>query len=101
MKLIIHEFIKEGFRFSIIGVLNTFVGLGTIFLLFNVFKFDYRLANLIGYCLGLINSFLWNKYWNFKSKENTKRQIIPFLTIFLIAYCINLSIVIFSVENSV
>ena len=67
-------------RYGLVGLVNTGVALGTIFLLQNGFGWDYRIANIIGYCLGIITSFILNRAWTFKSTEaRISRQILLFL----------------------
>ena len=85
-------------RFLIVGISNTIITLTIIFLLLNVFNIDYRISNIIGYFVGLINSFIWNKRWTFKSKNKFQKELLPFFVMFLISYSINLGIVILSAE---
>jgi putative flippase GtrA len=54
-------------KFSIIGVLNTALTLSVIFILTKKFNVYYIAANIAGYVIGVMNSFLWNKIWVFKS----------------------------------
>lgn len=91
--------LNQLFRYSIVGILNTIIGLSVIFLLYNYFHFDYILANVAGYFFGLVNSFIWNKKWTFKSSEHYTKELIPFLIVFGISYLINLITVIFMVES--
>lgn len=91
-------FIRHAFKFGIVGVLNTIVCLGTILLLQNVFSVYYVIANIVGYPLGLINSFIWNKLWTFKSKKFVKKEILLFLLIALISYAIQFSVLRYVVE---
>ena len=86
------------FRFCIVGIVNALITLGSILILYNIFRIDYRISNIIGYTMGIINSFIWNKIWTFKSKNKFKDEIIKFLLIFLASYSINLGVVIISAE---
>ena len=90
--------IKQFVRFCVVGTSNTVISLGTILFLFNFCNIDYRVANIIGYTFGFINSFIWNKIWTFESKNRFYKEIIPFLCIFLMSYFLNLGAVIFSAE---
>lgn len=50
-------------------------------------KVDYRYANLIGYIVGLINSFYWNRRWVFNSKnKKIIKEALLFLFIFFVCY---------------
>ncbi len=93
-RLILDQF----FKYSLVGILNTLIGLSVIYFLFNVLHFHYIVANIIGYGCGLINSFILNKKWTFESKRHFSKEIFPFLLVFGICYVINLLAVIFSVE---
>jgi putative flippase GtrA/SAM-dependent methyltransferase len=86
------------FKYSIVGVFNTMIGLSVIYLLHNVFHFNYIISNIGGYFFGLLNAFIWNKKWTFKSSQHYSKEIIPFLIVFGISYVANLLTVIFSVE---
>jgi len=67
-------------RYTLVGLLNMVSGLGTIYLLQNEFACDYRIANIIGYTLGIINGFFLNRTWTFKSTDkNLSRQGLLFL----------------------
>ena len=44
-------------------------------------SFDATLANLFGYSAGIINSFIWNKFWTFQVKHETAAQFGRFLAL--------------------
>lgn len=43
-------------------------------------------SNAIGYVAGVINSFLWNKTWVFRSKNGYLREAVKFFIGFLVCY---------------
>ena len=53
-------------KFGFVGVLNTIIGYGSFILLLNYT--DYIVALIISHLLGVTHSFIWNKYWIFKSR---------------------------------
>lgn len=77
-------------KFGSIGILNTGITLITIYLLMSYTKIDYRIANFIGYVVGLINSFTLNRLWTFKSTGNILKETLFFLLIFAIVFPIEL-----------
>ena len=91
-------FFRQLFKYSIVGIFNTIIGLSVIYFLFNVLNFSYIFSNILGYACGLVNSFIWNKKWTFRSSEHYSKEIIPFLTVFGISYAVNLLAVIILVE---
>lgn len=84
------EFLSQFIKFGIVGILNGIVGFGSMLLLFNVFLVNYLLSNIIGYCLGLINSFVLNKTFTFQSRKSIKKELPHFVIIFIISYSANL-----------
>ena len=44
------------------------------------------LADVIGYIAGLINSFIWNKKWVFKSHNRIEKEMALFIGGFLICF---------------
>ncbi len=77
-------------KYIAVGVINTLLSLFVIMLCMYVFKMAYDISNLVGYIVGLINSFIWNKLWVFK-KRGAKmiiREVSYFLGVFLICYLI-------------
>ncbi len=93
-----NTYLVQGSRFVLVGVLNGIIGLGTTYAAYNLFNIPYPLANVLGYTLGLINSFILNKKWTFQSKKDPKKEIILFLLIFGVSYSLNLASVVVSVE---
>ncbi|MBI9099492.1 MAG: GtrA family protein [Spirochaetaceae bacterium] len=88
----------QGMKFIIVGFLNTGITMGTIFVLTRLFKVHYIPANATGYTAGLINSFIWNRNWTFKSRGNALRQTLFFLLAFGICYTLQLTLVLLLVE---
>lgn len=90
--------IKQLFKFAIVGVMNTLVTLVIIFISTRLFGIYYLVANVIGYIAGLINSFLWNRTWTFKSRGDYKGEILRFLIVFGICYSLQFGLLIFVKE---
>ena len=40
---------------------------------------DATLANIVGYAAGIINSFIWNRFWTFKVKHKARVQFVRFV----------------------
>jgi putative flippase GtrA len=94
LKLTIRQLIK----YSIIGIFNTLIGLGVIYIAYNTLKLNYIISNVIGYLFGLINSFIWNRKWTFHSSKSKLNSVMPFLTVFIISYIGNIVCVIISID---
>jgi putative flippase GtrA len=70
-----------------VGVLNTLVTLVVIYVC-NLLGVNQYVSNALGYICGVINSFLWNKSWVFKSKGGYSKEAIKFLCGFGICYAL-------------
>ena len=56
-------------KFLLVGVVNTLVGTGTMFLLYNVFGVSYWISSAANYVVGGVVSFFLNKYFTFQRRE--------------------------------
>jgi putative flippase GtrA len=77
-------------RFLLVGLVNTGVGLGTIWLLIWTAGWSDMPANAAGYAVGLTCSFLLNRRWTFASDTPWWPALRRFLTVFVVAYSANL-----------
>lgn len=91
-------------KFLFVGVLNTIVGCGIMFLLFNVFGVSYWISSACNYIAGGILSFFLNKYFTFRNKRKSFKQIIYFiftlLICYLLAYVISKKLIYFVLADS-
>lgn len=65
-------------RFLLVGIINTLVGCGAMFLLYNLAHWSYWLSSAANYVLGGIVSFFLNKYFTFRSREWSWAQVVKF-----------------------
>ncbi len=98
-KVKIKLLIVQGYRFIIVGIFNTVIGVSIIYACYNFLHINYKISNILGYACGLINSFIWNKRWTFKSKKDPKLEIFLFFLMFGVSYALNLIGVIICVER--
>lgn len=78
--------IVQLFKYGVIGVMNTLITAVSFYLLNTWLKVPYGPANIIGYVLGVINSFIWNRNWVFKTKKNFKREALLFGCGFIVCW---------------
>jgi putative flippase GtrA len=82
----------QAVRFGMVGVLNTGVDLGFYWVLTRLIPFfddSHVLAKAISYILGVINSYIWNRSFTFRSQVQSPKRFILFFLINLIAVGIN------------
>jgi putative flippase GtrA len=82
--------IARPLRFGLVGVLNTMVGLGVIFAAKAFLGLGDFAANLLGYALGLMCSFVLNRYWTFRHEGRAFAALWRFGIAFAVAYVLNL-----------
>ena len=66
-------------KFLIVGVINTLVGTGVMFVLYNFFSVSYWISSAANYVVGSIVSYFLNKYFTFQNKEKSLKQMIRFI----------------------
>lgn len=78
MQLIKIFYDKTFLKFIIVGIVNTAVGAGVMFALYNVFHCSYWFSSIMNYVIGSIVSFFLNKYFTFKSNTFSLKEVIYF-----------------------
>ncbi|MCG4786831.1 GtrA family protein [Roseburia faecis] len=77
-------------KFICVGVINTLVGTGVMFLAYNIFGLGYWISSAANYVVGSIVSYILNKHFTFKNTAKDKKTIIRFViniaACYLIAY---------------
>ena len=82
-------------KFAVVGVLNSGVDFGvlnSLMLITGVSSGGGFLAfKSVSVTLGVINSYLWNKYWTFDSSKSgaARRELVAFLVVTLVAVALN------------
>ena len=76
---------RKEFRFIIVGVINTIVGYGAYAILL-LFGFQYLIANTVATVIGVANSYLWNRFFTFKSKAKARNEIVRFSIVYMVSY---------------
>lgn len=77
-------------KFICVGVINTLVGTGVMFLAYNIFGLGYWISSAANYVVGSIVSYILNKHFTFKNTAKDKktiiRSVINIAACYLIAY---------------
>lgn len=76
------------FKFLLVGVFNTLVGCGTMFLLYNLANCSYWFSSAANYVVGGIVSFFLNKYFTFQNHERSIKQVAKFIVNVAVCYFI-------------
>ena len=72
-----------------VGGLNTLVGYG-VYAILLFLNFNYLIANSISTVIGVLHSYLWNRFFTFKSKEKAGKEFMKFISVYVISYLIGM-----------
>jgi putative flippase GtrA len=84
-------------KFAVVGVLNSGVDFGILNLLMLITGLSsgggFLAFKSISVTLGVLNSYLWNKYWTFNTSNSTdaRREFVAFMVVTLIAVGLNVA----------
>ena len=89
-----HATLMQFAKYAVVGVMNTLLTLMVIYICKSILDINPYVSNAIGYAVGLINSFLWNRTWVFGAKDGKiHRQAVKFLVGFCVCYVIQFFVV--------
>lgn len=91
MKQLKNLFDEKLLKFILVGVVNTLVGMAIMFGLYNLAHCSYWVSSAANYILTSILSYFLNKYFTFKNKERSWKQVLRFAV--NIAVCYGLSLI--------
>lgn len=77
---------KKALRFVIVGILNTLVGSGIMFGLYNLAGCSYWISSATNYVLTSILSYFLNKYFTFGYKGDMKGSAFRFAVNIAVCY---------------
>lgn len=89
----------EIFKFFMVGVINTVIGLGITFVCLNIFQLSYWVSTFFGNLIGACVSYFLNKNLTFKSKISNISGIPKFIMTILLAYFLAYSISLYVVKQ--
>jgi len=83
---------RQFLKFIFVGVVNTGVFYGIYYGMLQL-GFSYVISLTVGNVIAIVNSYLWNKFFTFKSKKRSMDETLKFLIVAILQYFLNLLIV--------
>lgn len=83
---------RQAAKFGMVGALNTVVDWAVYFILtaaLQSLSIAPTLAKGISYTAGILNSFIWNRNWTFRSKSGVVATLLPFVLVNVVGLVIN------------
>lgn len=75
-------------KFILVGIVNTGVGTGVMFVMYNVFHCSYWLSSASNYIVGSVVSYLLNKFFTFKDQSSDPKTMVRFVINIALCYLI-------------
>ncbi|MDR1981615.1 MAG: GtrA family protein [Tannerellaceae bacterium] len=88
------ETIKQVIKYGIVGAANTLITAAIIWVMMKKANVPAIPSNIVGYAFGVLNSFIWNKQWTFKSSARWIGSAMRFGVVFGICYLLQLMLLI-------
>jgi putative flippase GtrA len=88
------------FRFVLVGVSNTAIGMSVIYIAWSTFRLGDMSANVLGYVIGFLWSFAINRLWTFHDNGAVTRSFTRFALVCAVAYAANL-LVLFATRSAI
>lgn len=79
--------LKQLSKFGLIGLLNTILGYGLFIIFLN--WFDYLAALVFTHIIAVTHSYLWNRFWTFKSSRNPLKEFLKFNSVYILVFVVN------------
>ena len=73
-------------RFLLVGVVNTLVGSGVMFLLYNVAHRGYWFSSAMNYVVGSVVSYFLNKNFTFRKRGRSGSAVLRFVVNIAVCY---------------
>jgi len=85
---ILSLFDAKMWKFLLVGILNTVVGNGLMFLLYNLFHIGYWPSTAISYALASVMSYFLNRYFTFKYQGSGYGVVLRFALNIIVCYAL-------------
>lgn len=83
-------------KFCFVGILNTLVGYGLYFILLDYTNYIVSLA--VAHIVAVTHSYVWNRYWIFKSNDLKLIEFIRFNSVYALVFLSNIVILFIFVD---
>lgn len=92
--------VRQFIKFGIVGLGSTVIDWGIFYLLNLSFGIYYLVAKVLSFSVAVINSFVWNRRWTFRSTEtNRSKEFTKFMIIALVGLALNALIMYLAVST--
>jgi putative flippase GtrA len=83
-------------KFGLVGILNTLIGYVSYLVLLDYT--NYLLSLVVAHIIGVLHSYIWNRYWIFKSNNLKLMEFIRFNSVYAVVLVTNMAILFLFVD---
>ena len=83
------EDIWQGFRYLLVGGLNSGLGLAMIAFFMCVLSLSPEFSNALAYGVGIVTSYLLNRNLTFRSTKSVTGELVRFFFVYVVAFLAN------------
>jgi putative flippase GtrA len=91
---------KQFAKFGVVGVSNTLLSFAVYTILVKVFGLWYIAASGIGFAIGAVNGFLWNRAWTFRGHVGDALTPLRWFVVQGFGLLVNLGLVFLFVDGA-
>lgn len=92
------ETFKQAIKYGVVGASNTLITAAVIWLMMRFTPASDVLSNAVGYAAGVLNSFILNRQWTFKSNVKWTSGALKFGVVFGICYLMQLGLLVWVLD---
>ncbi len=82
--------VRQFIKFALVGISSTVIDWGIYLVLTRFLGIYYLMAKILSFSIAVINSYIWNRRWTFRSNDPQKlREFIKFLIIAFVGVILN------------
>ena len=90
MNIIHRRGVRQFIKFGLVGASSTIIDWGIYLVLTRFLGIYYIMAKILSFSIAVINSYIWNRRWTFRSNNPQKlREFIKFLIIAFVGVVLN------------
>ncbi|MGA9874580.1 MAG: GtrA family protein [Solirubrobacteraceae bacterium] len=99
-RLVRTPLVAQFVKFGIVGVSNTLIAFAVYALLWKAFGVWYVAASGIGFLIGAVNGFVWNRAWTFRGHVGDALTPVRWFVVQSAGLCVNLGLVYLLVDGA-
>jgi len=81
---------KQFKKFIVIGVLSTVVNYSIFYVLYKFFGINYIIASSVGFMVGVLAGYNFNKIWTFGIKEKSNIYLVKYWVVYITSLLLGL-----------